>query len=570
MSAGSFADLTNTYNLDIDFANIDRLIITDQLNIQSDSEQITFGQNDEVIFDINTTNLRTYTLPSLPNSEFVMSDGNQSIAGIKTFTGTVNLTSAIVQGLPVDDITIQNTGDELAVKDDGISTAKLADSSVTDIKVSPGIDAVKIADGTVTNTEFQYLNSATSNIQTQITNNVTNIATNTTDIATNVTNIATNTTDIATNVTNIATNTTDIATNVTNIATNTTDIATNTTDIATNTTDIATNTTDIATNTTDIATNIINIANNTAAIAAFPIELQNLTAAEIAQLENIGINTISNTQWGYLSAMNQGVSTTSSPMFSSLAVSTNSLLNTVIATGGLFSNTLTAVTLNSDLTLAGSGTGKVVSADVFNVTDATNATNTTTGSIITAGGLGVAKDIFCNNLEATGAINTLGIANVGGGLTGIIYIGNGSVTNGIWSHTYTYDQLRYRTSNQSIPNSTTTIIICNSLSGYGTGAYNGTTGIWTCPLTGLYSIHGFIRFSANSTGNRILSLNKNGSSIISSTTCPGVAVNSLTLNVSTTEKFTTGNTIRMEAFQTSGGALNVTDAQFSIHMIGSG
>jgi len=37
-----------------------------------------------------------------------------------------------------------------------------------DIKAAAAIDATKIADGTVSNTEFQYLNGVTSAIQTQI------------------------------------------------------------------------------------------------------------------------------------------------------------------------------------------------------------------------------------------------------------------------------------------------------------------------------------------------------------------------------------------------------------------
>jgi len=41
-------------------------------------------------------------------------------------------------------------------------------SAVTNAKVSTGIDAMKLADGSVTNTEFQYLSTVTSNIQTQL------------------------------------------------------------------------------------------------------------------------------------------------------------------------------------------------------------------------------------------------------------------------------------------------------------------------------------------------------------------------------------------------------------------
>ena len=52
---------------------------------------------------------------------------------------------------------------------DAVITAKIADLNVTSAKVATGIDAVKLADGTVTNTELQYINTLSSNAQTQIT-----------------------------------------------------------------------------------------------------------------------------------------------------------------------------------------------------------------------------------------------------------------------------------------------------------------------------------------------------------------------------------------------------------------
>lgn len=59
----------------------------------------------------------------------------------------------------VDDSTIEiNGSDNLQIKDSGVTNAKIAS----------GVDAVKIADGSVSNTEFQYLNGVTSGIQGQI------------------------------------------------------------------------------------------------------------------------------------------------------------------------------------------------------------------------------------------------------------------------------------------------------------------------------------------------------------------------------------------------------------------
>ena len=52
-------------------------------------------------------------------------------------------------------------------------TAIVIDGSITNAKIASGIDAVKIADGSVSNVEFQYLDSVTSPIQTQLNNKVT-------------------------------------------------------------------------------------------------------------------------------------------------------------------------------------------------------------------------------------------------------------------------------------------------------------------------------------------------------------------------------------------------------------
>lgn len=47
-------------------------------------------------------------------------------------------------------------------------SAIVNDASITNVKVATGIDAAKLANGTVSNTEFQYLDGVTSAIQTQL------------------------------------------------------------------------------------------------------------------------------------------------------------------------------------------------------------------------------------------------------------------------------------------------------------------------------------------------------------------------------------------------------------------
>jgi len=59
------------------------------------------------------------------------------------------------------------TGDVTA-SGTGSVAATIASGAVTNAKVASGIDAVKLADGSISNTEFQYLNGVTSAIQTQL------------------------------------------------------------------------------------------------------------------------------------------------------------------------------------------------------------------------------------------------------------------------------------------------------------------------------------------------------------------------------------------------------------------
>jgi len=83
-----------------------------------------------------------------------------------TFTGSVPSGTANVQvvhlGLQVD-VGVPGA--------DTITSAMIVDGAIVnaDINASAAIDATKIADGTVTSAEFQYINSLSSNAQTQIT-----------------------------------------------------------------------------------------------------------------------------------------------------------------------------------------------------------------------------------------------------------------------------------------------------------------------------------------------------------------------------------------------------------------
>lgn len=84
--------------------------------------------------------------------------GNVAVSGDATLSNTGVLT------IGSDKITTAK------ILDANITTAKIADANVTSAKLASNIDAAKLHDGTVSNTEFGYLNGATSSIQTQIDN----------------------------------------------------------------------------------------------------------------------------------------------------------------------------------------------------------------------------------------------------------------------------------------------------------------------------------------------------------------------------------------------------------------
>jgi hypothetical protein len=99
---------------------------------------------------------------------------------------TAKLAADAVDGTKIADDSIDSEHyvdgsiDTQHIADSQITTAKIGDSQVTSAKITDGtivnadinasaaIDATKIHDGTISNTEFGYLNNVSSNIQTQL------------------------------------------------------------------------------------------------------------------------------------------------------------------------------------------------------------------------------------------------------------------------------------------------------------------------------------------------------------------------------------------------------------------
>jgi hypothetical protein len=80
---------------------------------------------------------------------------------------------AILTDTTTIDLTYDDVGNQV--------TASVVNGSIGNTQLSANIDAGKIADGTITNVEFQYLNGVTSAIQTQFDNITTNFVENAQD-----------------------------------------------------------------------------------------------------------------------------------------------------------------------------------------------------------------------------------------------------------------------------------------------------------------------------------------------------------------------------------------------------
>lgn len=83
------------------------------------------------------------------------------------------------------------------------------------------------------------------------------------------------------------------------------------------------------------------------------------------------------------------------------------------------------------------------------------------------------------------------------------------------------------------------------------------TGRLTAPVTGLYMAGAHVSFASNATGIRLLRVRLNGSTVIGTQLMPAVSGDSTVVSVSTLYQLTAGDYVEAQAYQTSGGNLNV-------------
>jgi len=119
----------------------------------------------------------------LVNSSITVTDGSNSTA--TSLGGTITFSAG--EGLDVAESsgTITYSGEDATVSNKGIASfdtnnfsvssgaVSIKTAGVGNTQVATGIDATKIADGSVTNSEFQYIGGLTSDAQTQLTSKLT-------------------------------------------------------------------------------------------------------------------------------------------------------------------------------------------------------------------------------------------------------------------------------------------------------------------------------------------------------------------------------------------------------------
>lgn len=94
------------------------------------------------------------------------------------------------------------------------------------------------------------------------------------------------------------------------------------------------------------------------------------------------------------------------------------------------------------------------------------------------------------------------------------------------------------------------------------GQFNSTTGVYTVAAPGRYLVSGVISFAANATGTRRVVVLQNSTARISGATGIANASNAARMSYSGVVKCVAGDTIKLQAFQDSGGNLNYNANDF--------
>ena len=485
----------------------------------------------------------------------------------------LDITGAELVGLSTDEQTITYDLGILRVKNNGITTQHINNNSITNDKLFGNIDAIKIYDGTISNTEFGHLNGITSNIQVQFDNlniDVSNLQNDVGDLQNDVTTLQNNVGNLQNDVSTLQTNVGNLQNDVGNLQTD--------------------------------------VGNLQYDLSLYPNELKNLTSNEILQLQNINNNTISTSNWQYVGNLNQNLSTSSTPTFHTVNTTFLNNSNSII-TLFLYASSLTSILIrgeqNNNLNLWTYGTNADIILDSDNNNNillkkptkcsmglySDNISELTNGSGIICNHTLKSNDIQSHSglqMYISGNGKNINISPGSGAVLSVNdnalfnmdIIGNGTVycdnflekttNNGIsidnflikdghFRNTCCY---AYQNTSQSIPDSIWTTINFPA-EAYDYGNFHDNTTFnqrLTVPSDGVYMIIGALQIQI-SNNNTVISLgiSKNNSTDRWVTTFYPKLVSSFqpVVNTVTCDPAVAGNYYQLQVYQESGGTLNI-------------
>lgn len=178
----------------------------DNGDLNNTEMELSYSANTGVI-SVNSVDALSLTPTNITVSS-LSGTGNRIVSA--NATGALSATT----GLPSGDLVGTTTTQTLTNKSLDADNNTITNIKNADIKAAAAIDATKIADGTVSNTELQYINSVTSNVQTQLDGKQTTItAGNGLSFSTNTLNVGGSSTIIS-NATNLEINSSSTANQV--------------------------------------------------------------------------------------------------------------------------------------------------------------------------------------------------------------------------------------------------------------------------------------------------------------------------------------------------------------------
>jgi len=148
---------TDSGNIDIDLDS-ESLTLTGGTGIDTSAtgSTVTFAIDGTVVTESSTDTLTNKTINASNNT--LSNIGNSALSNSSVNFGGVSVSLGASDTTPAFNLSDANN----------YPTSSLS-GTISNGQVASGVDATKIADGSVNNTEFQYINSLSSNAQTQIT-----------------------------------------------------------------------------------------------------------------------------------------------------------------------------------------------------------------------------------------------------------------------------------------------------------------------------------------------------------------------------------------------------------------